>query len=210
MMFRHQMTRSWQDSNDCRLPRMSRVPVALLALACMLLMCSVAGAVDYGEIDVMPANCAEWSTNLSNNVSRISGNINVNSGALNISNATIRMSSEYSINVKSGATMNVTSGSTITHDSSGNYYYIYYDGSYGNLSDSTVEYSKELNIQTSNNITIDNCTIRNNQNHGIHLTSTSGYVNITDCRINNTVNNHGIFIESSQDNILRNNSLNNN
>ncbi|MEA1869709.1 MAG: hypothetical protein U9N09_06165 [Euryarchaeota archaeon] len=82
MMFRHQMTGSWQDSNDCRLPRMSRVSVALLALACTLLMCGVAGAVDYGEINVTSANDGEWSTDLSSNVSNVAGDI--------IKNATVK------------------------------------------------------------------------------------------------------------------------
>ena len=205
------MTGSCQDGRDCRLPRMRCTALLPLALVCALLMCGLAGAVDYGTIEVTTANCAEWSTNLSNNVSRISGNITVNSGALlNLNNATMRMDNGYSINVKSGATMNVTDGSNITRHDSGNYYFNYESGSCGKLNDSTVEYSNELSIRTSNNITITNCTIRNNQDYGIRLTSTSGYVNITDCRINNTVNHHGIFIEASQNNILRDNSLNNN
>ncbi|MEA1905776.1 MAG: NosD domain-containing protein, partial [Euryarchaeota archaeon] len=171
-------------------------------------------AAEYGTgsgIDnITSLNCSIWSTLLSNNDSTVvTCNINVNSGALNLSNATIRMSGGYSINVKSGATMNVTSGSNITRDS-GYYNFNYESGSRGNLSDSTIEYSYKLYINTNKNITIDNCTIRNNQHHGIHLTPISGYVNITDCTINNTVNQHGIFIESSQENLLRNNSLNNN
>ncbi|KAB3541866.1 MAG: hypothetical protein C5617_008955, partial [ANME-2 cluster archaeon] len=128
---------------------------------------------------------------------------------LNLINATIRMGNGSSINVETGATMNVTSASTITHDS-GYYNFNYKSGSRGNLSASTIEYSYRLQIATKNNITITDCNISNNQNHGIHLTSTSGYVNITDCTIANTVLQHGIFIESSKNNILRNNSLNNN
>jgi parallel beta-helix repeat protein len=189
---------------------MSRVSVALLSLACALLICGMAGAVDYGTITVTSTNCAEWSTNLSNNVSTVTGGINVETDALlNLSNATIRMDGN-SITVKSGATMNVTNGSNITRDDSGYYSFNYELGSYGRLNDSIVEYSNELKIQTINNITIDNCTIRNNWDYGIYLTSTSRYVNITDCMINNTVQNHGIFIESSQGNTLRSNSLNNN
>jgi parallel beta-helix repeat protein len=134
----------------------------------------------------------------------------VNSGTLHLNNATIRMKNDTSINVQSGATMNVTSSSTITRDYFGYYDFNYNDGSYGNLSDSTVEYSNELKIRTINNITIDNCTIGNNQNYGIHLTADSGYVNITDCTIENTLLQHGIFIDSSKNNILRDNSLNNN
>ena len=186
----------------------------LIACICLvmifLMMCQVAEAADYGTIDITSSNCAQWSTDLSNNVSIITGNINVNSGVLHLSNATIRMENEYSINVRTGATMDVTDGSMITHNSSGNYYYTYYNGSYGSLSASIIEYSYKLGIATENNITITGCTIRNNQNHGIHLTSTSGYVSITGCVISNTVQQHGIFIESSQGNILQNNNLNNN
>jgi len=187
----------------------------LAACTCLVvlfvMMCGVAEAADYGTITVTTDNDDQWSTNLSNNVSVISGNINVNSGALNLINATIRIQNNgSSINVQNGATMNVTSGSMITHDSSGNYYYTYFDDSYGNLSASIIEYSYGLQIATKNNITITDCTISNNQDYGIHLTSTSGYVNITDCMINNTVEYHGIFIDSSKNNILRNNSLNNN
>jgi parallel beta-helix repeat protein len=173
------------------------------------MMCGVAEAVDYNTITVTGTNCAEWSTNLSNNDSTVTYSIKINSGVLHLSNATIRMYNESSINVESGATMNVTDGSMITHNSSGNYYYTYYNGSYGNLSASTIKYSYGLQIDTTNNITITGCTIHNNQNHGIYLSSNSGYVNITDCIIENTVLQYGIFIESSN-NILRNNSLNNN
>jgi len=155
-----------------------------------VMMCELAGAETYGTgsgiDDINSGNCSTWSTLLSNNDSTVTCNINVNSGALHLINATIQMNNKSYINVKTGATMNVTSGSMITHDSSGNYYYIYYADSYGNLSDSTVEYSNELNIRTINNITIDNCTIRNNLNYGIYLTSTSGYVNITNCTIAST------------------------
>jgi parallel beta-helix repeat protein len=169
-------------------------------------------AETYGEgsgiDDINTGNCSTWSTLLSNNDSTVTCNINVNSGALDLSNATIRMNGN-SIWVRNGATMNVTDGSTITRDS-GYYNFNYESGSHGKLKDSTVEYSSKLQIATENTITITNCTIRNNQNYGIHLTSTSGYVNITDCTIANTVNHHGIFIESSQGNILQNNNLNNN
>ena len=79
---------------------------AILLPACMLLVlglaCGLAGAVDYeGTIDVTSANCAEWSTDLSNNDSTVvTGNIIVNSGAaLHLINATIRMDNGYSINV---------------------------------------------------------------------------------------------------------------
>lgn len=186
----------------------------LAACTCLIvlfvIMCGVAEAVDYGTITVTSANYPEWSTNLSNNDSTVTGNINVEIGAvLNLINATIQMDNGSSINVESGATMNVTSGSKITHDS-GYYNFNYKSDSRGNLSASTIEYSYGLQIATKNNITITDCIISNNQNHGIHLTSTSGYVNITDCIIANTVVQHGIFIESSKNNILRNNSLNNN
>jgi parallel beta-helix repeat protein len=194
-----------------------RCTSAILLPACTLLIlglvCGLAGAAEYGADsgidDITDLNCSIWSTLLSNNGSTVTCDINVNSGALNLINATIRMGSGKYINVKSGATMNVTDGSNITRDS-GNYYFNYESGSRGNLSASIIEYSYKLDIATANNITITGCTIRNNQNHGIHLTSTSGYVNITDCTIENTVLQHGIFIESSQNNILRNNSLNNN
>jgi len=187
--------------------------VSCISVISLLPFCGHALAADYGTgsgIDnITSLNCSTWSTLLSNNDSTVTCNIDVNSGALNLSNATIRMSGGYSINVESGATMNVTNGSTITNNS--DYYnFNYNSGSCGNLSDSTIEYSNELNIRTSNNITIAGCIIRNNQNYGIRLTSTSGYVNITDCMINNTINQHGIFIESSPGNILQNNSLNNN
>ena len=175
-----------------------------------VMMCGVAQAVNYDTITVTTENYAEWSTNLSNHDSTVAGNIDVETDALlNLINATIRMYNK-SINVESGATMNVTDGSTITRHDSGNYYFNYKSGSHGHLSASIIEYSYELQIATKNNITITNCTIRNNQNHGIHLTSTSGYVNITNCTIANTVNQRGIFIESSQGNILQNNRLNNN
>ncbi len=189
---------------------MSLLAACTCLVVLFLMMCGVAEAADYDSIDITSANCVEWSTNLSNNVSVISNNINVISGTLHLSSATILMGNEGSINVRNGATMNVASGSMITHNSSGNYHYTYYDGSYGNLSDSTIEHSYELEIATTNSITITGCTISNNLNHGIHLNSTSGYVNITDCTISNTVQQHGIFIESSQGNILRNNNLNNN
>jgi len=78
----HQMIRSCQSRRDCRLPSTSRVSVALLALACALLICGLVGAADYGEINVTPANCAEWSTNLSSNVSNVAGDI--------IENATVK------------------------------------------------------------------------------------------------------------------------
>jgi parallel beta-helix repeat protein len=177
------------------------------------MMCGVAEAETYGEgsgiDDIDTGNCSTWSTLLSNNDSTVTCDIDVKSGALNLINATIRMDGN-SIWVRNGATMNVTDGSTITRYDSGNYGFNYETNSSGKLNDSTVKYSSKLQIATENNITITNCTIRNNQNYGIHLTSTSGYVNITDCTIANTVQHHGIFIESSQGNILRNNSLNNN
>jgi parallel beta-helix repeat protein len=174
------------------------------------MMCGVAEAETYGTITVTTDDDDQWSTDLSNNVSNVAGYIIVNDGAvLNLINSTIRMGNGSSINVETGATMNVTSGSTITHDS-GYYNFNYKSDSRGNLGASTIEYSYRLQIATKNNITITDCTISNNQNHGIHLTSDSGYVNITDCIIENTVLQHGIFIESSKNNILRNNSLNNN
>ena len=75
MMFRHQRIGSRQHGRDCRLLRASRVSVALL-------ICGLAGAAEYGEIDVTAANCAQWSTNLSNNESRVAGII--------IENATVK------------------------------------------------------------------------------------------------------------------------
>ncbi|NOR60177.1 MAG: hypothetical protein GQ469_06050, partial [Methanosarcinales archaeon] len=187
----------------------------LAACTCLVvlivMMCGVAEAADYDTITVTSANCQEWSTNLSNNDSTVTNYINVEIGAmLNLINATIRMKNVSSINVQNGATMDLTDGSTITRHDSGYYNFNYNDGSYGNLSASTIEYSYRLQIATKNNITITGCTISNNRNHGIHLTSDSGYVNITDCTIENTVRQYGIFIDSSQYNILRNNSLNNN
>jgi parallel beta-helix repeat protein len=208
------MTGSCPDGRGCRLSRMSRVSIALLSLACALLICGVAGAADYGAgsgIDnITSSNCSTWSALLSSNDSTVTCNINVISGALHLSNAMIRMGDGYSISVQSGATMNVTDGSTITRHDSGYYHFNYESGSRGSLSASVIEYSDEFDIATANNITITGCTVRNNRNHGIHLSPTSGYVNITNCRINNTVDHHGIFIESSHDNILRSNSLNNN
>ncbi|MEA1907841.1 MAG: NosD domain-containing protein, partial [Euryarchaeota archaeon] len=170
-------------------------------------------AAEYGTgsgiDDITASNCSEWSMRLSNNDSIVTCNIDVKSGALNLTKATIQMSSGTSIDVRNGATMNVNSGSTITHDS-GNYHFNYDAGSRGNLSESVIEYSYKLYIATKNNVTITGCTIRNNYNYGIHLNLTSGYVNITDCVINGTVWQCGIFIASSPGNILRNNSLNNN
>ncbi|MEA3283004.1 MAG: NosD domain-containing protein, partial [Euryarchaeota archaeon] len=208
------MTGSCPDGRDCRLPRMSRVFIALLALACALLICDVAEAAEYGAdsgIDnITSSNCRIWSALLSDNDSTVTCNIDVTSGALHLINATIRMGDGYSISVRSGATMNVTDGSTITRHGSGYYYLNYKSGSRGSLSASVIEYSDELDIATTDNITITGCTVRNNRNYGIRLTPTSGHVNITDCIISNTVDHHGIFIEFSQDNILRNNRLNNN
>ena len=203
------------EQDRCYRAHLTRCTSAILLTACALLIlglvCGLAGAVEYGTITVTGTNYAQWSTDLSNNDSTVTGDIIVKSGAaLHLSNATIRMDNGYSINVESGATMNVTSGSNITRYDSGNYYFNYEFGSRGDLSASTIEYSDSLQIATKNNITITGCTIRNNQNYGIHLTPTSGYVNITDCTIENTVVHRGIFIESSKNNILRNNSLNNN
>ncbi len=211
-MIRHQTIRRGIPCRACAVSCGSLILLSACALLILGLACGLAGAVDYSTIDVTSANCAAWSTNLSNNVSTVQGNIIVNDGAvLDLENATIRMGNgEHSINVKSGATMNVTDGSNITRHDSDYYSFNYESGSRGKLNDSTVEYSYKLDIATTNNITITNCTIRNNWDYGIYLTSTSGYVNITDCMINNTVNHHGIFIEASQGNILRNNSLNNN
>ena len=185
--------------------------ISLLFLS--LLLCGHAMAAEYGAgsgiDDITALNCSDWSMRLSNNDSTVTCNINVMSGVLNLNGATIRMSGETHINVRNDATMNVTSGSTITH-ASGNYHFNYEAGSRGNLSESVIEYGYELCIATENNVTITGCTIRNNYNYGIHLPSTSGHVNITDCIINDTVQHHGIFIAYSPGNILRNNSLNNN
>jgi len=177
------------------------------------LACGLAGAADYGSYsginDITSTNCDSWSALLSNNDSTVTCDIDVKSGALNLVNAKIRMGGN-SIYVRNGATMNVTGGSHITRHGSGYYNFNYESGSRGNLGASIIEYSYKLHIATANNVTITGCTIRNNQNHGIHLSPTSGYVSITDCTISNTVHHHGIFIEASRDNILRNNSLNNN
>jgi hypothetical protein len=86
-------------------------------------MCGLAGAAEYGEINITPTNCDQWSTNLSNNDSRVAGDIIVNDGAvLSIENATIRMERYYSggwkypsIIVRENGTLNVND-STITRD----------------------------------------------------------------------------------------------
>jgi len=175
------------------------------------MFCGVAGAVIYdtdsGINNITSANCSYWSTVLSNNDSTVqSTSINVNDGAvLNLVNATIRMRGN-GINVNFNGTMNVTGGSTITRYS--NYYdFKYFDGSFGYVSDSTIEYSNKLQIDTSNNLKIVNSIIRNNRYEGISLTSTSGNVNLT----NNAITNNGpigINIASSGNNILRDNNIN--
>lgn len=186
------------------------------ACACLIvvfvMLCGVAEAVTYnaasGIGDINSANCSYWSTVLSNNNSRVSATINVNSGSLNLSNATIRMDGGYYIYVKTGATMNVTNGSNITRYS-GNYNFIYESGSYGYLSNSTIEYSYNLQIDTKNNLRINNTTIRNNVNYGIYLTPTSGNVNITNSSITNSATGtYSIYIQSSGNNILRSNNIN--
>ncbi|MBC2709197.1 MAG: hypothetical protein HF977_16080 [ANME-2 cluster archaeon] len=191
---------------------MSLLATCTCLVVLFVMMCGVveaAATYDY-TITVTDDVDDQWSTNLSNNDSTVNGNIYVENGAvLNLINATIQMGDGFSIIVESGATMNVTSDSIITRDS-GYYNFNYNSGSRGHLSASTIEYSYTLQINTTNNITITDCTIHNNQYHGIHLTSASGYVNITDCSIANTVQGHDIFIDSSMNNILRNNSLNNN
>ncbi|NOR47892.1 MAG: DUF2341 domain-containing protein, partial [Methanosarcinaceae archaeon] len=185
-----------------------------------------------GINNINSGNYSYWSEELSDRVCTVTCNINIYSGALlNLSHSTIRMNNEKSINVESGATMNVTDGSTITHNT-GYYYINYKDGSYGNISDSTIEYSDRLQIATQNNMTITNCNILNNYNYGIYLTPTSGYVDITDSLIHNSRNyqgiylnsapgyvnitnctltscNSGIHIISSGNNVLRNNNINN-
>jgi hypothetical protein len=61
-MFRHQMTGSWQDGRDCRLSCMRCTALSLLALVCGLLVCGLAGAVDYGAgsgiDDINSGNCS--------------------------------------------------------------------------------------------------------------------------------------------------------
>jgi parallel beta-helix repeat protein len=177
-----------------------------------VMLCEVAGAVEYnsssGIDNINTANCSYWSTVLSNNNSIVNATINVNSGALNLSNATIRMYSDKYIYVKSGATMNVTNGSTVTRYSD-NYFFIYLSGSYGYLNNSTIEYSYQFQIDTKNNLKIDNTTIRNNRDMGVHLTSSSGNVNIINSKITNSATGtDSIFIESSGNNILRGNNIN--
>ncbi|MCK5486753.1 MAG: right-handed parallel beta-helix repeat-containing protein, partial [Desulfobacterales bacterium] len=178
-----------------------------------LLFCGVAGAVTYdassGINDITSTNCSYWSTILSNNDSTVQyTNINVKDGAvLNLVNATIRMRG-YDINVNFNGTMNVTDGSTITRYS--NYYdFKYFDGSFGYVSNSTIEYSYKLQIDTSNNLKIANSIIRNNYNEGISLTSNSGNVTLT----NNVITNNryeGIKIDSSGNVNLTNNTITNN
>ena len=90
-----------------RLHRVSRTcAISLLFVSLILLFCGHAMAVEYGEINVTTANCVEWSTNLSDNVSIITGDIVVTSGTLNLSNATIEMNcagnGQYEINVTCG------------------------------------------------------------------------------------------------------------
>ncbi len=179
-----------------------------------VMLCGVAGAVTYtatsGINNITSVNCSYWSTVLSNNDSIVDSDINVNSGSLNLSNAIIRMYNGKYIYVKINATMNVTNSSNITHNS-GNYYFNYESGSYGDLDNSTIEYSYQLQIATNKNLNINNTTIRNNVNYGIYLTSTSGNVNITNSSITNSAtgtDTYSIYIYSSGNNILRGNNIN--
>ncbi len=90
-MFRHQMTGSWQDGRDCRLPRMRCTALSLLALVCGAMICGVAEAANYGTITVTTANDTQWSTNLSNNVGNVAGDIIVHDGAVpDIEDATMK------------------------------------------------------------------------------------------------------------------------
>jgi parallel beta-helix repeat protein len=191
------MTGSCPDGRDCGLPRMSRVSAALLSLACAILMCGLAGAAEYGEINITPTNCDQWSTNLSNNDSRVAGDIIVNDGAvLSIENATIRMERYYSggwkypsIIVRENGTLNVND-STITRY---NYYYgwRYESGSRGNVTNSTVTfciYNNGFKIETNETVSLFNVTFDHGEQayssncYGIYLNS-ANYVNIRDCTI---------------------------
>ena len=91
MMFQHQIIKSCWHGRDCRIPFARYASVVLLALVCVLLISGLARAVDHSEINVMPAECARWSTNLNNNVSTAQGDIIVNDGAvIEIENATVK------------------------------------------------------------------------------------------------------------------------
>jgi parallel beta-helix repeat protein len=206
---------------------MSRVSIALLALACAILMCGLAGAVDYGEIDVTPANCTQWSTNLSNNNSRVSGNIIVNNGAvLDIENATIRMDSthsyKYSIVVRDNGTLNMN-GSTITRDDSYYYGWRYESGSRGNLTNSTVTfciYDNGFKVETNETISLFNVTFdHGNYGHpsgdcyGIYLNSASN-ASIRNCTIktaSTSQSNHrytrGIYAYASNNTTISNSTV---
>lgn len=184
------------------------------SIVMFVMLSGVAGAATYnaasGIGNINSNNSSYWSTVLSNNDSIVATNINIINGSLNLINATIRMYNGYYIYVKNNATMNITNGSTITHYY-GYYYFIYQEGSYGYLSNSTIEYSTKLQIDTKNNLAVNNMTIRNNAYYGIHLTPSSGNVNITNSSITNSAtgtDTYSIYIQSSGNNILRNNNIN--
>jgi len=175
-----------------------------LLLVCMLwvvMMCGVAGAIDYTTqfSDVNTGNCEALSALLSNANSRINGNINVNSGTLNISAANIQMANGKSINVKAGATLNVIAGSKIYNWGNAYYGLNYEAGSYGNLSDITIQRSYRLSVATGNhNLTIDNCLFYANYYQGIYVTANN--VNITDCTLQQN-RDQGIYVTSTDVNI---------
>ncbi|OYT63195.1 hypothetical protein B6U67_03270, partial [Methanosarcinales archaeon ex4484_138] len=177
--------------------------MAILFSVYMFLVCGLAGAADYGNIDVTTANDETWSTLLSNNVSSVAGDIVVNDGAvLSIENATIKMDSSFAnkrlIIIHDGGVMNIN-GSTVTHKDTSNadyYGWIYESGSKGNVTNSTIEccvYNNGFSIETNESVSIYNCTFRHGdgQNsvrittvptYGIYLHS-AGNTSIRDCTI---------------------------
>ena len=81
-MIRHPTIRRGIPCRACAVSCGSLILLSACALLILGLACGLAGAVDYGEINVTPANCDQWSTNLSNNESRVAGII--------IENATVK------------------------------------------------------------------------------------------------------------------------
>jgi parallel beta-helix repeat protein len=164
-------------------------------------------AAGYGEINVTTANCVEWSTNLSDNVSIITGDIVVTSGTLNLSNATIEMNcagnGQYEINVTCGGVLNLANNSLVTANNTNyRYNWWYRSGSSGSLTGCTIEYcgydvgSYGLKIETDG-MTLDSCTVRYNY-YGIFLSSSDNTV-ITNTTANENTK-YGIYLSSSHSN----------
>jgi len=212
------------EQDRCYRAHLTRCTSAILLPACTLLIlglaCGLAGAVDYGTIDVNSANCDQWSTNLSNNNSKVDGDIIVNDGAvLDIEGATVRMQRYYSgvwkypsIIVRDNGTLNVNN-STITRDNYYNYGWRYESGSRGNLTNSTVEfciYNNGFKIETNETASLFNVTFDHGDTsyssdcYAIYLNSASN-ASIRECTIKTSSSNsgsiyrytYGIYIKDS-------------